>query len=100
MQTLDFGVYCQMKRFLGLPVSPNPVAEFDANIPEFMQNEKKFGWHLPKNTWRMRSICCAKPMLLVDSDDPARIAATVAAMLPQLPPPKQNRQSPLDSPLR
>ncbi len=32
----------------------------------------------------------AKPMLLVDSDDPALIAATVAAMLPQLPPPKMN----------
>ena len=42
----------------------------------------------------------AKPMLLVDSDDPAFIAATVAAMLPQLPPPNQNRKSPLDSPLR
>lgn len=42
----------------------------------------------------------AKPMLLVDSDDPALIAATVAAMLPQLPPPKKNRKSPLDSPLR
>lgn len=34
MQTLDFGEYCQMKRFLGLPVSPNPVAEFDAYILE------------------------------------------------------------------
>lgn len=32
MQTLDFGEYCQMKRFLGLPVNPNPVAEFDAYI--------------------------------------------------------------------
>ena len=32
MQTLDFGEYCQMKRFLGLLVSPNPVAEFDAYI--------------------------------------------------------------------
>ena len=42
----------------------------------------------------------AKPMLLVDSDDPALITATVAAMLPQLPPPKKNRKSPLDSPLR
>ena len=42
----------------------------------------------------------AKPMLLVDSDNPALIAATVAAMLPQLPPPKKNRKSPLDSPLR
>ena len=34
MQTLDFGEYCQMKRFLGLPVIPNPVAEFDAYILE------------------------------------------------------------------
>ncbi len=34
MQTLDFGEYCQMKRFLGLPVDPNPVAEFDAYILE------------------------------------------------------------------
>lgn len=34
MQTLDFGEYCQMKRFLGLLVSPNPVAEFDAYILE------------------------------------------------------------------
>ena len=34
MQTLDFGEYCQMKRFLGLPVNPNPVAEFDAYIIE------------------------------------------------------------------
>lgn len=34
MQTLDFGEYCQMKRFLGLPVNPNPVAEFDAYILE------------------------------------------------------------------
>lgn len=32
MQTLDFGEYCQMKRFSGLPVNPNPVAEFDAYI--------------------------------------------------------------------
>lgn len=32
MQTLYFGEYCQMKRFLGLLVSPNPVAEFDAYI--------------------------------------------------------------------
>lgn len=32
MQTLDFGEYCQMKRFLGLPV--NPVAEFDTYILE------------------------------------------------------------------
>lgn len=28
-------------------------------------------------------------MLLVDSDDPTLIAATVAVMLPQLPPPKK-----------
>lgn len=34
MQTLDFGEYCQIKRFLGLPVNPNPVAEFDAYILE------------------------------------------------------------------
>ena len=34
MQTLDFGEYCQMKRFLGLPVNPNLVAEFDAYILE------------------------------------------------------------------
>ena len=34
MQTLDFGEYCQMKRFLGLPVNPNPVAEFNAYILE------------------------------------------------------------------
>jgi predicted AAA+ superfamily ATPase len=34
MQTLDFGEYCQMKRFLGLPVNPNPVAEFDSYILE------------------------------------------------------------------
>ena len=34
MQTLDFGEYCQMKRFLGLPVNPNPVAEFDIYILE------------------------------------------------------------------
>ena len=34
MQTLDFGEYCQMKRFLGLPVSLNPVAEFDTYILE------------------------------------------------------------------
>ena len=42
----------------------------------------------------------AKPMLLVGSDDPALIAVTVAAMLPQFPPPKKNRKPPLDSPLR
>lgn len=34
MQTLDFGEYCQMKRFLGLPVNPNPVSEFDTYILE------------------------------------------------------------------
>ena len=34
MQTLGFGEYCQMKRFLGLPVNPNPVAEFDTYILE------------------------------------------------------------------
>ena len=34
MQTLDFGEYCQMKRFLGLPVNPSPVAEFDTYILE------------------------------------------------------------------
>ncbi|MFR8062329.1 ATP-binding protein [Lancefieldella rimae] len=34
MQTLDFGEYCQMKRFLELPVNPNPVSEFDAYILE------------------------------------------------------------------
>lgn len=34
MQTLDFGEYCQMKRFPGLLVNPNPVAEFDAYILE------------------------------------------------------------------
>ena len=39
-------------------------------------------------------------MLLVDSDDPALIAATVMSMLSQLPNPKKNRKSPLDSPLR
>lgn len=34
MQTLDFGEYCQMKRFSGLPVNQNPVVEFDAYILE------------------------------------------------------------------
>ena len=34
IQTLDFGEYCQMKSFMGLPVNPNPVAEFDAYILE------------------------------------------------------------------
>ena len=42
----------------------------------------------------------AKPMLLVDSDDPALVAMVVAKMLPQLPNPKKNRKSPLDPPLR
>lgn len=40
----------------------------------------------------------AKPMLLVDSDNPALIAATVAAMIPRLPPPKKNRSHPLTLP--
>ena len=40
----------------------------------------------------------AKPMLLVDSDDPALITATVAAMLPQLPPPKGTESHPLTLP--
>lgn len=44
----------------------DPIQQRDgiihANIPEFMQNGKKFAWHLPKNTWHMRSICCAKPL--------------------------------------
>ena len=31
----------------------------------------------------------AKPLLLVDSEDPARIAETVEAMIPQLPRPKR-----------
>ena len=30
----------------------------------------------------------AKPMLLVDSEDPAKIASVVSAMMPQLPKPK------------
>lgn len=34
MQTLDFGEYCKMKSFLGLPVNPSPVAEFDTYILE------------------------------------------------------------------
>ena len=33
----------------------------------------------------------AKPLLLVDSEDPARIAAVVEAMIPQLPRPKKKR---------
>lgn len=30
----------------------------------------------------------AKPMLLVDSEDPARVSSVIGAMLPQLPKPK------------
>ena len=33
----------------------------------------------------------AKPLLLVDSEDPARIAETIAAMVPQLPKPNKKR---------
>ncbi|RVU97133.1 transcriptional regulator [Coriobacteriales bacterium OH1046] len=33
----------------------------------------------------------AKPMMLVDSEDPALIAEVVAAMVPQLPKPKRRR---------
>ena len=33
----------------------------------------------------------AKPLLLVDSEDPARIATVVEAMIPQLPRPKKKR---------
>ncbi|MDO4503423.1 MAG: TfoX/Sxy family protein [Coriobacteriia bacterium] len=33
----------------------------------------------------------AKPMLLVDSEDSAAIASTIAAMLPQLPRPKKKK---------
>lgn len=33
----------------------------------------------------------ARPMLLVDSEDPTRIAEVVAEMLPQLPKPKKKR---------
>ena len=33
----------------------------------------------------------AKPMLLVDSEDPNRIAETIEAMIPQLPKPKAKR---------
>ena len=33
----------------------------------------------------------AKPMLLVDSEDPNRIAEVIEAMLPQLPTPKKKR---------
>ena len=40
----------------------------------------------------------AKPMLLVDSDDPALITATVAAMLPQLRPRKRTESHPLTLP--
>lgn len=49
----------------------DPIQQRDgiihANIPEFMQNGKQFWWHLLKNTWHMRSVCCAKPL-------PSRIA--------------------------
>lgn len=34
MQTLTFKEYCEMKRFLGKEVNPNPIAEFDAYILE------------------------------------------------------------------
>lgn len=34
MQTLDFREYCEMKRFLGQEVNPNPAAELDAYILE------------------------------------------------------------------
>lgn len=34
MQTLDFGEYCEMKRFLGQSVNPNLVAELDSYILE------------------------------------------------------------------
>ena len=34
MQTLDFGEYCEMKRFLGQQVNPNPTAELDSYILE------------------------------------------------------------------
>ncbi|WP_165055673.1 MULTISPECIES: ATP-binding protein [unclassified Adlercreutzia] len=34
MQTLDFGEYCEMKRFLGQQVSPNLAAELDSYILE------------------------------------------------------------------
>ena len=33
----------------------------------------------------------AKPMLLVDSENPARISETIGAMMPQLPAPKKKR---------
>ena len=33
----------------------------------------------------------AKPLLLVDSEDPAHIAETIEAMIPQLPRPKKKR---------
>ncbi len=32
MQTLDFYEYCEMKRFLGLEINPDPTAELDAYI--------------------------------------------------------------------
>lgn len=34
MQTLTFKEYCDMKLFLGKPLNPNPVAEFDSYILE------------------------------------------------------------------
>lgn len=34
MQTLNFREYCDMKRFLGIPVDPNPTAELDSYILE------------------------------------------------------------------
>lgn len=34
MQTLNFKEYCDMKRFLGIPVDPNPTAELDSYILE------------------------------------------------------------------
>lgn len=34
MQTLDFREYCEMKRFLGREVNPNPAVELDAYILE------------------------------------------------------------------
>lgn len=34
MQTLDFGEYCEMKRFLGQSIDQNPMAELDSYILE------------------------------------------------------------------
>jgi predicted AAA+ superfamily ATPase len=34
IQTLSFKEYCDMKRFLGFPVDPNPIAELDSYILE------------------------------------------------------------------